>query len=136
MLRMGKGTRALLTPKFGESLEIANLDEHSIFFPSERQSCSSTLLCPKFMWPHPKLMAVLSQGSFQSHSSSCGGPPKEGWERREGGNCRQKPIEGIFKKPLEDGDMFFSFKEKRESPYSLQQLQASVIPCRLHKLLT
>lgn len=114
---MRQGTRALLTPKFGEPLEMANLGEHSIFFPSERQSCSSTLLCPKSMWPHPERVAVLSQGSFQSHSSSRGGPANEGWERR-GGNCRQKPIEGIFKKPLEAGDMFFFFpsRERGKAP--------------------
>jgi len=63
--------------------------------------------------PHPERVAVLSQGSFQSHSSSCGGPANEGWERR-GGNCRQKPIEGIFKKPLEARDMFFFFLQGKE----------------------
>lgn len=44
---------------------------------------------------------------------------------------------GFFKEPLEDRVCwFFFFKGKRESPYSLQQLQSSVIPCRLQKRLT
>lgn len=43
----------------------------------------------------------------------------------------------FFKEPLEDRVcVFFFFKGKRESPYSLQQLQSSVILCRSQERLT
>lgn len=57
----------------------------------------------------------------------------QGERRRKGRYQRQNPNEKDFLKASGGQTDFFSL---RESPYSLQQLQTSVIPCRLQKLLT